>query len=117
MSQIKNEIETLFKQMLEDVRLLIEQKEEILINDLKDYNMKICLLCPGGEQVYGDAANAIRMSLEEMGHTIDDDADVRCIPHHLASFLYVYIIFEVWWDLQLSLLGEDPTLKIDNRQN
>jgi len=27
--------------MLEDVHLLIEQKEEILINDLKDYNMKV----------------------------------------------------------------------------
>jgi len=41
MSKIDKEIETHFKKMLEDVRLLIEQKEEILINDLKDYNMKI----------------------------------------------------------------------------
>ena len=41
MSEITKEIEMLFKKMLEDVHLLIEQKEGILINDLKDYNMKI----------------------------------------------------------------------------
>ena len=97
MSKIDKEIETHFKKMLEDVRLLIEQKEEILINDLKDYNMKIQWIIndlkgyqifDNGEYTYtmGEEIKDADLTLE----FVDDDLTLKFLKQEIGEYSYVY---------------------------
>ena len=97
MSEIIKEIEPLFKKMLENVSLLIEQKEEILIKDLKDYNMKIQWVINDlkGYQIFenGEYKYAIGDELEEPDLTlefVDDDLTLRFLREEIGEYTYTY---------------------------
>lgn len=61
MLEVKAELESLFKGMLEEVDYLIEKKDEILLQDLKDYNMKIQWFINGikGYQIFQNLSKLI----------------------------------------------------------
>ena len=97
MSKIDKEIETHFKKMLEDVRLLIEQKEEILINDLKDYNMKIQWIINDlkGYQIFdnGEYTYTMGEEIKDADLTLefaDDDLTLKFLKQEIGEYSYVY---------------------------
>ena len=97
MSKIANEIETLFKKMLEDVRLLIEQKEEVLIQDMKDFNMEIQWFINGikGYQKFKNGTYEYKFGEELDNPDItleltDIDAALKFLRRELEEYSYVY---------------------------
>jgi len=97
MSKIEKEIETYFKEMLEDVHFLIEQKEEILINDLKDYNMKIQWIINDlkGYQIFenGEYTYKLGEEIKDADLTLefaDDDLTLKFLKQEIGEYSYVY---------------------------
>jgi len=95
MSKIDKEIETHFKKMLEDVHLLIEQKEEILINDLKDLTLDIQWdICDiKGYQKFNKGIYSFKfgVELDDPDITLEiDDADtaLKLLNGEIESFEY-----------------------------
>lgn len=93
MSEVKIELETLFKGMLEEVDNLIEQKDEILIQDLKDFNMEIQWILNGikGYQVFenGDYSYKFGGEIEQPDVTLvirDKDLASRFLKGERLEF-------------------------------
>ena len=97
MTETKSEMETLFKGVLEEVNDLIEQKDEILIKDLKDYNMEINWIIDGMkgyqkfengnyEYKYGEELEQPELTLE----FTDKDLTLRFLRGELGEYSYIY---------------------------
>lgn len=97
MSQIEEDLARLFKKMLEDVRDLIDQKEEILMKDLKDYNMRIQWVINDlkGYQIFenGKYSYAFGEQLHNPDLTlefVDDELTLKFLRGEIGEYTYTY---------------------------
>jgi UDP-glucose 4-epimerase len=93
----KAKLKMLFKEMLEDVDLLLEQKDEFLLKDLEDYNIRIqwCINGIKGYQLFenGNYIHGFGKEIENADLTLnftDMDLTERFLNNELEEYHYVY---------------------------
>ncbi|NVM16676.1 MAG: 4Fe-4S binding protein [Candidatus Lokiarchaeota archaeon] len=97
MTETELELESLFKGMLEEIKNLIEQKDEILIQDLKDYSMEIQWIFDGikGYTIFKNGTYNYKIGGELKQPDLalkfpDLDVAARFLRDELKEYSYVY---------------------------